>query len=410
MLDIQFIRENPEKVKKACRSKGYNSRVVDEVLRLNEERKKLIQKVDKLRALRNKLTKDDREKGREIKKKLRDIEPQLKRTAADYKELLLRIPNIPAGDVPLGKNESDNVIIKKWGKPRKFDFPAKDHLEIGEALDIIDVKKAAKVCGSRFAYLKNDAVLLEFALVQFALQKLISQGFIPLIPPVLLKKKMMQAMGYLEHGGESDMFVLEKDGLVLVGTSEQSIGPMHTDEIFEKKDLPKRYAGFSSCFRREAGSYGKDTRGILRVHQFDKIEMFSFTTADKGDEEHNYFLSLEEKFFQALEIPYRVMKMCTGDLGVPAARKYDLEAWMPGQGKYREVTSTSTCTDFQARRLNIKYREKGKLDYVHMLNGTAFAIGRTIIAILENYQQKDGSVIIPKILQAYIGKEKIIPR
>jgi len=218
---------------------------------------------------------------------------------------------------------------------------------------------------------------------------------------------MIGSMGYLEHGGEEDMYVFEKDGLVLTGTSEQAIGPMHANETL--KDLPLRYVGFSSCFRRESGSYGKDTRGVLRVHQFDKVEMFSFTKPEDSDKEHEYLLSLEEKLFAALEIPYQVVKMCSGDLGAPAARKYDLEAWMPGQGEYREVTSTSTTTDFQARRLNIKYQSGGKTEYVHTLNGTAFAIGRTIIAIMENYQQEDGSVEIPEVLRKWVGKDKITP-
>ncbi|MCR4264172.1 MAG: serine--tRNA ligase, partial [Candidatus Roizmanbacteria bacterium] len=302
-----------------------------------------------------------------------------------------------------------------------FEFKPKDHLELGELHDIIDVKRASKVSGARFYYLKGDGALLEWALLQLAIETLTKEGFTPIIPPVLIKKSSMKAMGYLEHGGEEDMFVLDKDGLILVGTSEQSIGPMHMNEVFDKKDLPRRYFGYSACFRREAGSYGKDTRGIIRVHQFNKVEMFSFTTPENGDAEHDYFLSLEEKFLQALEIPYQVIKMCSGDLGAPAARKYDLEAWIPTQEKYRELTSTSTTTDFQSRRLNIKYREPGvpgvigsgvipvpsSFRYVHMLNGTAFSMGRPIVAILENFQEKDGSVRIPKVLQKWMGKEFI---
>ncbi|MEX2007163.1 MAG: serine--tRNA ligase, partial [Candidatus Levyibacteriota bacterium] len=225
--------------------------------------------------------------------------------------------------------------------------------------------------------------------------------------PVLIKKETMQGLGYMENGGEEDMFRLAEDGMILVGTAEQSIVPMHKDEVFQKKDLPKRYVGFSSSFRREAGSYGKDTRGILRVHQFDKVEMVSFVPAEEGDREHEYLLSLEEKLWKALRIPYQVVKMVTGDLGFPVARKYDLEAWIPSQSKYREVTSTSTTTDFQARRLNIKYQDGEDKKFVHILNGTAFAIGRTIVAILENYQQEDGSVLVPEVLQKYLGKSVI---
>ncbi|MCH7730297.1 serine--tRNA ligase [Patescibacteria group bacterium] len=409
MLDIKFIRENKEKVKKGVVAKQLDPKLVDKVLELDGKRLDLLQEIEELRAKRNKLAKDkDIEGGRKLKKELQTKEPALKKIGEKYQEALFQIPNLPADDVPVGKDESENKVLRKVGKPEKLSFKARDHLELGEALDIIDVKRAAKVSGTRFGYLKGDAVLLEFALVNFALETLIKEGFTPLVTPVLIKKDAMRAMGYLEHGGEEDMYVFEKDGLVLVGTSEQAIGPMHMNEIFELKDLPKKYVGFSACFRREAGTYGKDTRGIMRLHQFDKVEMFSFVKPQDSDKEHKYLLSLQEKLFKALEIPYQVVEMCTGDLGAPAARKYDLEAWMPGQGKYREVTSASNATDFQARRLNIKYQDKGKTGYVHTLNGTAFAIGRTIIAILENYQQKDGSVEIPKVLQKWIGKEKII--
>ncbi|MDP1710023.1 MAG: serine--tRNA ligase, partial [bacterium] len=244
------------------------------------------------------------------------------------------------------------------------------------------------------------------ALINFAFETLAKEDFTPVIPPVFIKTDSMRKMGYMEHGGDEQMYVFDKDDMVLVGTSEQSIGPMHMNEIIDVSK-PVRYAGFSSCFRREAGSYGKDTRGILRVHQFDKVEMFSFTKPEDSEKEHEFLLNLEEKFLQELGIPYQVVKMCSGDLGVPAARKYDLEAWIPSENKYRELTSTSTCTDFQARRLNIKYRDGGKSGYVHTLNGTAFAMGRTIIAILENFQNEDGSVTIPKVLQKWMGKKKI---
>jgi seryl-tRNA synthetase len=284
-------------------------------------------------------------------------------------------------------------------------------------MDMIDAT-GTKVSGSRFAYLKGDLVLLEFALVQFAMETLVKEGFTPIIPPVLIKKEITEGLGYWHAGGNEDYYLVsdfnvdegkdEKENpLYLVGTAEHAIVPMHKDEVFQKKDLPKRYVGFSSAFRREAGTYGKDTKGILRVHQFDKVEMVSFVPEEDDEAEHEYLLSLEEKLFQALEIPYQVIKMCTGDLGFPVARKYDLEAWMPGQNKYREVTSVSTVTDFQSRRLNIKYLDGSDKKYVHILNGTAFAIGRTIIAIMENQQQIDGSILVPKVLQKYIGKEKI---
>jgi len=409
MLDIQFIRDNPEKVKKGASAKQLDPKLVDKVLSLDKKYRELLAEIEELRAKRNQAAKAKKvEEGKKTKLQLQKLEPDLKEVESKFKKALYQIPNIVAPDVPKGKDESGNKVLRKWGDPKKFDFKPKDHLELGEALDIIDVKRAAKVSGTRFGYLKGDATLLELALINLALEVLIKEEFIPVTPPALIKKQAMRGMGYMEHGGEGDMYVLEKDGIVLVGTSEQSIGPMHMNEVFKAKDLPKRYVAFSSCFRREAGSYGKDTRGILRVHQFNKVEMFSFTKPEDSDKEHEYLLSLQEKLFQALDIPYQIVEMCSGDLGAPAARKYDLEAWMPGQGKYREVTSTSNTTDFQARRLNIKYQDKGKTKFVHTLNGTAFAIGRTIIAILENCQQKDGSIVIPKVLQKWVGKDKII--
>lgn len=410
MLDLNCIRKNPEKVKEGIKKKGYDPKIVDRVLKVDETRRQLIGEVEKWRQARNKLTKKDATKGKKIKEMLRRLEPDLRVVEEQLKNLLNEIPNLPADDVPEGKDESENLEIKKWGKPKKFGFKVRDHLDLGERLDVIDVKRAAKVSGTRFGYLKNEGALLEFALIQFALDILTKEGFIPVVPPVMIKKESMKAMGYMEHGGEDEMYVLDKDGLILVGTSEQSIGPMHMGEVLEVKDLPRRYVGFSACFRREAGTYGKDTRGILRVHQFDKVEMFSFTKPGESDKEQEDLLFLEEKLFQALEIPYRVMKMCTGDLAHPQVRRYDIEAWFYSEGQYRELTSASSTTDFQARRLNIKYKENERTEYVHTLNATAFAIGRTILAILENYQQKDGSVLVPKVLQKYCGFKKISPK
>jgi seryl-tRNA synthetase len=277
-------------------------------------------------------------------------------------------------------------------------------------LDIIDVKRAGKVSGARFGYLKGDLALMEFGLIQLAMDITRKEGFIPVVPPAMIKPEMMKAMGYVERGGD-EIYYFDKDNLYLTGTSEQSVGPLHADEVFEEKDLPKKYVAFSTCFRREAGSYGKDTKGILRVHQFDKVEMFIFCKPDDSAKGHELILSMEEKLMQELEIPYRVIDICTGDLGDPAAKKYDIEAWMPGQNEYRETHSTSNCTDFQARRLNIRYKEtrnkKQETKLVHTLNGTAFAIGRTLIAIIENYQQKDGTIKVPKALQKYMGIKKI---
>ncbi len=408
MLDIQFIRDNSEKVKEGAAAKQLDPELVDKVLELDKKRRELLTEIEKLRTERNKSAKaKDVEAGKKIKKELQEKEPELKETEKKYKEAMLQIPNPPADDVKTGKDERENEVVRKWGEPKKFDFKAADHLELGEALDIIDVQRASKVSGTRFGYLKGEGAMLEFALINLVMRTLTKEGFTPIIPPTLIRKESMRGMGYLEHGGEGDMYVFDKENLVLIGTSEQSIGPMHKDEILDSKNLPLRYLGFSSCFRREAGSYGKDTKGILRVHQFDKLEMFVFTKPEDSDKEHEHILSLQEKLFQVLEIPYQITKMCSGDLGAPAAKKYDLEAWMPGQGKYREVTSTSNTTDFQARRLNIKYKKGGGTEFVHTLNGTAFAIGRTIIAIVENYQQKDGSIVVPEVLRKCIGKDKI---
>jgi len=414
MLDIKLIRENPSKIKEGCRKKGIDVDV-DKVLELDKKRREFLREVEDLRAERNKVSDnipmvsgEKRERlisrMKKITLKIKEIEPELKEAQEEFTKLMFQLPNMPLDDIPEGKDESENQVVRLQGKPPEFCFKPKNHLEIGRSLNLIDTERAAKVSGTRFSYLKNEAVLLEFALVHFALDILIKEGFIPVIPPVMLKEKAMRSMGYLERGGE-EVYRTEQDDMYLIGTSEQSIGAMHMDEIFSAKELPKRYVAFSTCFRREAGSYGKDTRGIMRVHQFDKVEMFSFCEPLKSLEEHSYLLSLEERLVQALKIPYRIVKMCTGDLGNPAAAKYDLECWMPGENQYRETHSTSNCTDFQARRLNIRYRkeEKKELEYVHTLNGTALAIGRTIVAILENYQKENGSVEVPEVLRPYMG-------
>jgi seryl-tRNA synthetase len=280
-------------------------------------------------------------------------------------------------------------------------------MEISKNLDLIDIERAAKVAGTRFGYLKNEVVLMEFALIRLAFDILAKEGFTPVLPPVMLKAEMARGMGYLEQNDKEEAYYLPQDNLYLIGTAEQSIGTMHAEETFREEELPKRYMAFSTCFRREAGSYGKDTRGILRVHQFDKVEMFSFCRPEDSIKEHKFLLELEEKLMQALKLPYRVMNICTGDLGRPAAAKYDIEAWLPSENKYRETHSTSNCTDFQTRRLNIRYRTKqGQLKFAHTVNGTAFS-QRPILMIIENYQQKDGSVLVPKVLQKYTGFKQI---
>ena len=419
MLDIKLIRQNPDKIKQACKNKQVKVDI-DKLLEIDGRRLKTLAALEDMRAKKNKASKDiaatsDKEEKQKIILEMRELDKNndrldktLKKVEEEFNNLMLQIPNLPLEDVPIGKDESENVVLRKIGKKTKFDFDFKDYSEIAQSLDLIDVKRAAKVSGTRFGFLKREAALLELALINFVFEELVQkEGFIPVVPPVMIRPKMMRGMGYMERGREEIYFV-EKDNLFLVGTSEQIIGPMHSGETFEEKELPKRYVAFSPCFRREAGSYGKDTRGILRVHQFDKVEMFIFCRPEDSKKEHQFLLSLEERFMKKLAIPYRVVQMCTGDLGDPAASKYDIEAWIPSENRYRETHSTSNCTDFQARRLNIRYRDKkGKLNFVHTLNATAFAIGRILIAIIENYQQKDGSIKVPEVLQKYTNFTKI---
>ncbi len=411
MLDIKFIRENPEKVKQGAKDKGVEVDM-DKLLELDKKRREILAQTEQIKAEQNKIsgkgapTQETIEMAKALKEKVQAGESQLKQIEEEFNKLMYQIPNVPFDDVPVGKDDSGNKV-KEFGKIKekpKFDFKPKEHWEIGEQLDIIDTERAAKVAGTRFYYLKRQGALLEFALINFAFAKLVKKGFIPVIPPVMIKKEMAWAMGYLQQTDDEEAYHLEKDDLYLTATSEQSLGAMHAGETFDEKDSPLRYVGFSTCFRREAGSYGKDTKGILRVHQFDKIEMFIFCKPEDAKKEHELLLSMEKELMDNLGLHYQVIDICTGDLGAPAAKKYDIEAWMPGQDRYRETHSTSNCTDFQARRLNVRYKDKqGKLNFVHTLNGTALALGRTILATLENYQQKDGSVKVPKALQKYTG-------
>lgn len=421
MLDIKIIRQNPKKIKEGCKAKQIKVDV-DQLLELDKKRRKHLKEAEDLKAKVNHFSsliskeKDLNKRkalikeAKRIKIKIKNYENFLKKTNPEFEKLLLSIPNMPLDDVPVGKDDKDNKVFKKWGKIPKFSFKHKDHLELGENLDLIDVERASKISGSRFSFLKREMVLIEFALIKFVLENLIKEKFIPILPPVMLKKEMARGTGYFESADEKEAYFIPGDNLYLVGTAEQSLISMHAKEIFEEEELPRRYVGFSTCFRREAGAWGKDTRGIFRVHQFDKIEMISFCKPEDSKKEHQTFLKMEEKFMQSLKIPYQVVKICTGDLGFPAAAKYDIEAWFPGQNRYRETHSTSNCTDFQSRRLNIRYRDNlGKLNFVHTANGTAFAIGRILLAIMENYQQKDGSIKIPEVLQKYLDF-KVIKR
>ena len=412
MLDINFIRENAQKVKEACKNKNVNVDV-DRVLELDRKKRELITKSENLKAQQNKLGKsfgaaqDNKniEEAKKLKAEFKEIEPQLREIEKKLKELVLSLPNIPFDDVPVGKDDLGNVVLRKIGNPAKSpagDRGARDYMELGESLDLIDTGRAGKVAGSRFGYIKGSLALLEFALVKLVMDTVVKKGFVPVIPPVMLKEEMARGTGYFEAGDKDEAYFLPQDNLFLAGTSEQSLIAMHANEVLDEKKLPLRYVGFSTCFRREAGSYGKDTKGILRVHQFDKLEMVIFSKPEDSKKEHELLLSIEEKLMRALGLPYQVINICTGDLGMPAAKKYDIETWLPSEQKYRETHSTSNCTDFQARRLNIRYKDKnGKMQFAHTLNGTAFAIGRILIMIMENYQQKDGSVKVPKVLQKY---------
>ena len=417
MLDIKFIRENTHKVKEAIARKGADPEMIDKLVELDKSRRELTMALEEAQSSLNRESAEiaklhGQQKIDAIKEagayseKVAELKPQADEANDGYKKLMLEVPNMPAEDVINGESDKDNTVNRTWGNPPEFDFKPSDYLEIADRYDLIDIERATKVAGSRSYYLKRDLVLLEFALVQYALSVLLPKGFIPIVPPVLLNRTIMVGGGYIP-GGEDEIYKTQDD-TYLAGTAEQPLAGMHKDEILDIKNLPLRYVGFSSCFRREAGSYGKDVRGILRVHQFDKLEMFSFCKPEDSEREHEFLVSIEEELMQGLEIPYRVMNICAGDLGAPAAKKFDIEAWMPSENNYRETHSCSNCTDFQARRLNIRYKDKeGKIDFVHTLNGTAFAMPRLMIAILENSQQKDGTIQVPKVLQKFMGKEKI---
>jgi len=408
MLDIKFIKENPDLVKKGVKAKQSDPALVDKVLDLYGKFSNLIQEYENLRAEKNKFAKEKNIKeGRKVKARLKKIEPELKNAEAKYKKLLLQLPNLPADDVPLGKDESENKIIKKWGSPKKFNFKPKDHLALAKNLDLIDFEAGAKVSGSQFYFLKNDAVLLEFALMQFGMEILSKKGYKLFLTPDLAKSRYYLGTGYQPKGAEAQIYEIKDQDLGLIATAEVTMAGYHADEVLKKADLPLRYAAVSHCFRQEAGAYGKYSKGLYRVHQFSKLEMFIYSLPGKSSTLHREILTIEEKIMQKLNIPYRVVEMCTGDLGAIAAKKYDIDAWMPGRGEYGEVTSASNTTDYQARNLNIKYREGDHNEYPHLLNGTAIAVSRTLIAILENYQNEDGTIDVPEALQKYLNKEKI---
>ncbi len=420
MLDLKLIRSDPERVKEALARRGAAEQV-DELLALDVRRRELLPRIEGAQAERKALSKqigESKQRGEdaagqmtavaELKATIESGKEELERVEDELERLASALPNLPDPDAPDGMTEEDAVVLRVEGEPPSFDFEPRDHLDLGTELGLIDMEAGARVAGSRFAYLKGDLVLLELALVRFALELVRAEGHEPVVPPVLVREEALVGTGFLP-GDRDQIYEIPKDDLFLVGTSEVSLAALHAGEILAAGQLPLRYAGFSSCFRREAGAAGRDTRGIFRVHQFDKVEMFSFVEPGKSAEEHERLLAIEERILAELEIPYRVVNVAAGDLGAPAAKKYDCEAWIPSQGRYRELTSCSNTTDYQARRLACRYRpdEGAPPAVVHTLNGTAVAVGRTIIALLENRQERDGGFTLPTILHSYGSPERI---
>ena len=418
MIDIKVLRESPDLVRASQSARGEDVTLVDRVIAADEIRRSAIVEFEALKAEQNSLSKnvgsakgDEKaallEKAKALSDSVKRAEGKKNTTEAEYKNIAMLLSNIVDKTAPVG-GEADFKVLEEVGKPREFNFTPKDHVELGKILGAIDVERAAKVSGARFYYLTGVGALLELALVNYAITSASKAGFIPVIPPVLVKPAAMEGTGFLGQAAEN-VFHLKDEDFYLVGTSEVALAALHMDEILDAKSLPIRYAGYSPCFRKEAGSYGKDTRGIIRVHQFDKVEMFSYCSMQDAEAEHQRLLNWEKEFLNAMEIPYRVIDVATGDLGSSANRKFDCEAWIPTQNAYREVTSTSNCSDFQARRLNIRIKTESATTPVATLNGTLVAIPRMIVAILENHQQSDGSVVIPKALQGLLSMERFTP-
>ncbi len=424
MLDIKYIQDNLEAVKKNI-SNRHMKADPEAAIALYEKRNGLIKQVDDLRQKRNDnaqkmkgpmdsvLRQSLIDEGKQVKEQIPQLETELAEIEAAFKVEMARIPNMAHPEAPVGKLDTENIEVKKWGTPRTFDFKALDHVQLGEKLDIIDFDAGTKVSGTKFYYLKNEGVYLELALIRYALDILRKHGFTPMLTPDIAKEEILEGTGFNPRGAESNIYALEGTGTCLVGTAEITLGGYHSDSVLDASELPKFYAGLSHCFRREAGAAGQFSKGLYRVHQFTKVEMFVYCLPAESDKIHARLRDIEEEIFQGLEIPYRIVDTCTGDLGAPAYRKWDVEAWMPGRGdgEYGEVTSTSNCTDYQSRRLNCKFKDaSGRRNYVHMLNGTAIAISRGIISVLENFQEADGSVRMPKALIPHLGFDTIKPR
>jgi seryl-tRNA synthetase len=418
MIDIKFLRENPDVVRASQKGRGENVELVDQIIAIDEIKRAAVSEFETLRQEQNVLSKsvgaakgDEKAallaNAKELADKVKAADAKRSEVEEKAKALLLQLSNLLDTEAPIG-GEEDFVTIEHVGTPRDFTkdgFEPKDHVELGKLLGAIDTERGAKVAGSRSYYLTGVGALLEFALVNYAIQSALKNGFSPVIPPVLVNPAAMEGTGFLGQAAEN-VYRIEKDDVYLVGTSEVPLAAMHMDEILPVDKLPLRYAGYSSCFRREAGTYGKDTRGIIRVHQFDKVEMFTFCKPEDAKAEHKRLLQWEKDFLTAMEIPFRVIDVASGDLGSSATRKFDIEAWVPTQGAYREVTSTSNCTEFQARRLNIRYKDSEGTKAIATLNGTLVAIPRMIVAILENHQNSDGTVNVPAALQPFLGMKK----
>lgn len=412
MININLLREQPELFRDGVAKKNTDPNLIDRFLLLDEEWRKLKRVTDDLRASQKNLGPDAREEARLIKEEVQKNADQLTHIELERDTLISLIPNLPDSSVPAGKDDSENVVVKESGVKPIFNFPVNDYMDVAKGL--IDTDRAARISGSRFGYIFGDLARLEFALIQFAIDTLTPYGFKMVLPPVMIHGDIMRKMGKGKFIDAGDAFSLSEDDLYLVGSSEQSIAPLYMSETLNVADFPMRFLGFSTCFRKEAGTYGKDTKGILRVHQFNKLEMFSISSPDKSQEEHEFLLARQEELMQKLGLHYRVVINCTGDMGFDAVKQYDVEAWIPSQNKYRETHSCSNTTDFQSRGLSITFKTKDesgkdKNEFVHTLNATAFS-ERPLLAILENYQTENGEVIVPEVLRKYFGADKIIPR
>ncbi|HSF28410.1 MAG TPA: serine--tRNA ligase [Nitrosopumilaceae archaeon] len=420
MLDPKILRENPEIIRKMLKDRAVNFSLED-LIKLDKERRELIIKTDDLRKKKNEIALEIAQKKkidqdttplidqmRQVSETLSGLEILQTKTESEYTKLALTLPNLTHESVPIGKDETANKEIRKWGKIPQFDFKIKDHIDISQNLDLIDLERAAKVAGARFYYLKNDLVKLNQALIHYALDFLSEKNYTPIQTPYMINRSSMEG-AIIANDFEDVIYKIEGDDLYLIGTSEHAVASMHSDEILDGKNLPIRYAGVSPCFRKEAGAHGRDQKGIFRVHQFEKVEQFIFSRPEESWKEHERMLSVVEEFYQKLEIPYRIMVLSSGDLGKISAKTYDLEAWMAGQNNYREIVSCSNCLDFQARRLKIRFRDRtnDQPKYIHTMNSTLVATSRTLVSILENFQTKDGHVVVPKILQKYVGKATI---